>query len=100
MKTTNLKEITMRCSQKSIPFIIFFIAACIFIGIFAPGKMDIDSSGIYKSALAHQYSDHHPPLMAYMWHYLNFIYPGPLLMFLFNMALLWGALYILAPFQE
>ena len=82
--------------KKHIPLIIFFVAACIFIGTFAPGTMDIDSSGIYQNALAHQYSDHHPPLMAYMWHYLNFIYQGPLLMFLFNMALLWGALYILA----
>ncbi|PIZ32239.1 MAG: hypothetical protein COY39_05950 [Alphaproteobacteria bacterium CG_4_10_14_0_8_um_filter_37_21] len=68
----------------------------LYISIFAPGKMDIDAGGIYEHALAHQYADHHPPLMAYMWHYLNFIYQGPLLMFLINMALLWGALYMLA----
>lgn len=86
----------MTCLKKRLPLITFFIAACTFISIFAPGKMDIDSSCIYQSALAHQYFDHHPPLMAYMWHYLNLIYQGPLLMFLFNMALLWGALYILA----
>jgi hypothetical protein len=91
-----LKTLLMTTLKKYHPFIIFFIAACIFISTFAPGKMDIDSRGIYQSALTHQYSDHHPPLMAYMWHYLNFIYPGPLLMFLVNMALLWTALYILA----
>lgn len=53
--------------KNKLPLIVFLIAACTFISIFAPGKMDIDAGGIYEHALAHQYADHHPPLMAYMW---------------------------------
>jgi len=68
----------------------------IFCGIFFPGMMSSDSEAIYKEVLKHSYSDHHPPMMAYLWHYLNYLHPGPALMYLFNMLLLWASIYILA----
>ena len=65
---------------------IFFLVLCVgFVLSFYPGLMSDDSHGIYASAQAHQYNDHHPPLMAYLWHYLLFIKDGPAMMFLFNM---------------
>ena len=76
---------------------IFFLVLCVgFVLSFYPGLMSDDSHGIYASAQAHQYNDHHPPLMAYLWHYLLFIKDGPAMMFLFNMCLLWSTIYILA----
>jgi hypothetical protein len=62
---------------------------------FFPGLMTEDSHAVYAQARAHFYTDGHPPLMGLLWHYLNFIYPGPALMFLLNMALLWMGIYVL-----
>ncbi|TGW15102.1 hypothetical protein EIL50_02665, partial [bacterium NHP-B] len=72
------------------------VLACGYAWIFWPGWMSPDSWGIYKAALAHTYGDHHPPLMGYVWHYLIMIYDGPGLMLAVNMALLWGAVGVLA----
>ena len=78
------------------PYIFFFISLAVFLGIFFPGKMSPDSETMYASALAHSYSDHHPPLISLVWHYLNLLVAGTALMFLVNMLFLWGGLYILA----
>ncbi|UNM05675.1 MAG: hypothetical protein H6925_03930 [Holosporaceae bacterium] len=77
-------------------WILFFglLLACLF--VFYPGQLSPDSLSIYAQAQAHQYSDHHPPLMGYLWHYLDLIVKGPLLMYLINLGLIWSALYILA----
>ena len=75
---------------------IFWLCAFCYTAAFFPGLMTDDSRAVYAQALAHSYGDHHPPLMGLLWHYLNFIYSGPALMFLFNMALLWGGMYVLA----
>jgi len=76
-------------------YLLFAGLAILFTSLFLPGMMSSDSERIYKEVLNHSYSDHHPPMMAYLWHYLNQIYQGPLLMYLFNMLLLWGSIYIL-----
>lgn len=83
-------------NNSKLPYIFFFLSLAVFLGIFFPGKMSPDSETMYRHALAHSYSDHHPPLISFAWHYLNFLVPGTALMFLINMALLWGGLYILA----
>lgn len=91
MLTLLFKERTSKA-----PYIFFFISLVIFVSIFFPGKMSPDSQTMYAHALAHSYSDHHPPLISFVWHYFNLIIPGTALMFLVNMLLLWGGLYILA----
>lgn len=81
--------------QRIYNFIPIAFLSLIFASVFFPGMMSPDSKAIYNQALAHSYSDHHPPLMAYMWHYLNYLHKGPALMYLFNMLLLWAGIYIL-----
>lgn len=76
-------------------YLLFAGLAILFTSLFFPGMMSSDSERIYNEVLNHSYSDHHPPMMAYFWHYLNYIYQGPLMMYLFNMLLLWGGIYIL-----
>ncbi len=56
-----------------------------------PGQMSSDSALQYDMALTHQYSDHHPPMMSLWWGILDSFYKGPGLMFLFHLALLYGA---------
>jgi hypothetical protein len=68
----------------------------IFVMVFSPGLLSPDSKTIYSQALQHQYNDHHPPLMGYIWHYLNYVVKGPLLMHLINIALIWSCIYLLA----
>ncbi len=77
-------------------YILFFGLPLAFLFFFYPGQLSPDSLSIYAQAQAHQYSDHHPPLMGYLWHYLDLIVKGPLLMYLINLGLIWSALYILA----
>lgn len=73
------------------PFAIAFIGLfALHIALFYPGMMSVDSVGIYSDALKNAYSLHHPPFMGFTWHYLDKIYKGPALMYLFNMALLWS----------
>ncbi len=64
--------------------------------LFFPGLMSVDSISIYSEALKNSYSLHHPPFMGFTWHYLDKIHKGPALMFLFNMGLLWSAIYLLS----
>ncbi len=82
--------------NRKLPYVFFFLSLAVFLGIFFPGKMSPDSETMYAQALEHSYSDHHPPLISFVWHYLNLIVPGTALMFLINMILLWGGIYILA----
>tara|TARA_R110002050_G_scaffold54754_3_gene123884 strand:- start:7349 stop:8047 length:699 start_codon:yes stop_codon:yes gene_type:complete len=77
-------------------FLILFIGLFIFhVSLFFPGLLSSDSLSIYSEALKNNYSLHHPPFMALTWHFLNMIYEGPALMYLFNLVLLWSAIYIL-----
>ncbi|MDP2192981.1 MAG: hypothetical protein Q8K36_00420 [Alphaproteobacteria bacterium] len=83
------------CSPK-IPLYLFLAGIAVYIVLFFPGKLSADSSVIYAQALAHNYSDHHPPMMGYVWHYLNMLIPGPAIFFLLNVFLIWGCMYWLA----
>ncbi len=56
-----------------------------------PGVMSLDATGQYMAAKAGVYSDHHPPLMSFVWRYLDFIYPGPATMFLLHLLMLYAA---------
>jgi len=62
---------------------------------FHPGFLNYDSFVQYKEALAGQYTDWHPPVMAAFWRMLNFIDNGPLLMLVFQLSCLWISCYLL-----
>ena len=68
----------------------------LYILIFSPGLLSPDSENIYRNAVAHMYADHPPPLMAYLWHYLDLAIKGPRLMFYMNLLLLWGTSFTMA----
>lgn len=80
---------------------IFFFCHLIFLW---PGTLTPDSQGQYEAAVTGVYSDHHPFIMSFLWRYLDKIYPGPGLMLLTHLALLYGAVYFfmksVAPSKE
>ncbi len=57
-----------------------------------PGILTSDSQVQYAQAIAGAYSDHHPPLMSFVWRYLDKIIPGPGLMFGLHLSLLYAAI--------
>ncbi|OJU72933.1 MAG: hypothetical protein BGO07_01860 [Alphaproteobacteria bacterium 40-19] len=76
--------------------IYFFALVGIYFSIFYPGLMSDDSHYIYRMAKTGHYNEGHPPLMAIVWGLLDKAVSGPSLMFCLNMALLWGAVYLLS----
>lgn len=76
----------------------FYILGLLFvlnILIFWPGYMQSDSRAQYDQAITGQYSDHHPPMMSFIWHYLDQIHQGEGLMFVLQMVLLYSSMAIL-----
>ncbi|MDF2187446.1 hypothetical protein [Paraflavitalea sp. CAU 1676] len=61
-----------------------------------PGFLYIDSVDQYTQSIHFSYTDWHPPIMAGVWSLLNFIYKGPLLMLVMQLALLWTSFYLIA----
>jgi hypothetical protein len=56
-----------------------------------PGYMNWDASSQETQARAGQYGDGHPPLMAFIWHLLEKLVHGPILMLVMQTSLfLWG----------
>lgn len=89
-----LEKLNMHGTMKTIAAIILII------GIFHlwlawPGILSPDSQTQYAIALSGNYSDHHPPLMSFVWRYLNKIYPGPGMMLLLHLSLLYGSIFYL-----
>ncbi len=84
----------MKINSKSLPYIsigiLFFLSTI----ILWPGVMRPDSVTQFQQALQGNYSDHHPPLMAFYWGLLNAIYPGSGLLLTTQMLLLWGASFL------
>lgn len=70
----------------------FFLATLLW---FWPGFTLHKNELQYLQAVSGAYADHHPPLMAFIWHYLDLIYPGSGLMFLMQLSLVYGAIMIL-----
>lgn len=67
----------------------------LYASIFWPGLMTADSLDQYAQAVSGCYTNHHPPLMAWVWRLFNTIVPGPCLMLVFHVSLLFAALYFL-----
>ncbi len=58
---------------------------------FWPGIVSPDAASQYAAAVAGIYSDHHPPIMSFVWRYLDKIYPGPGLLFCMHISMLYSA---------
>lgn len=59
-----------------------------------PGFFQPDSMTQYQQAITGQYSDHHPPMMSFIWHFLDQIHTGQGLMFGLQMLLLYSAVAV------
>lgn len=64
--------------------------------VFYPGFMSPDSLAQYQQASVNVYSDWHPPIMAWVWRILSFIFVPPAGLLFFQLILLWGSIYLLA----
>lgn len=67
-----------------------------FIICFAPGGMSPDSFVQYQDAVKGVYTNLHPPVMAFVWHWLLFFQEGPLPMLCFQYLMLSAACYLLS----
>jgi len=63
---------------------------------FWPGLMSTDSFEQYVQAALHRYSDHHPPIMAWVWSLTDRVIPGPAGMLILHLSLLWIGLWSVA----
>lgn len=59
-----------------------------------PGIMSPDASSQYAAAVAGIYSDHHPPLMSWVWRQVNTIYSGTGIIYSMHLLLLYTAMGI------
>ncbi len=66
------------------------------VAAFYPGIMSVDSIQQYEQSLTRLYSDHHPPLMAWLWSLANHVVQGPQAIFMLHAALIWSALWLFA----
>ncbi|MDA1099143.1 MAG: hypothetical protein O2967_09180 [Proteobacteria bacterium] len=69
--------------------IVAVVVVLISLFAFYPGFMSADSSSQLLQARNNYYFDWHPAAMAYVWRWLDLIHPGPLLMLLLQLSLLW-----------
>jgi hypothetical protein len=67
---------------------------------FHPGYMSADSVDQLTQARSGLYTTHHPPLMAWLWSWLDRVTPGPIGMLVLQNVLFWSALGILAFFTR
>ncbi len=89
--------------QKKIsPLLVQHMPSCMlilffFINLFFrwPGNMSPDAKIQLKEATSGIYSDHHPPIMSFLWRILNNIFYGPGIILIFHLLLLYSACYIL-----
>ncbi len=79
----------------SSPFALVVLVGLLHLFCKWPGALNPDSQAQYQMAVAGVYNDHHPALMSFVWRYLNYIVPGPGLMFSFQICLLYGAIFYL-----
>ena len=61
-----------------------------------PGIMIDDARWQYQQVVDNSYEDWHPPLMAWIWRRLTFIYPGPAPMLILQLLLYWAGFVLIA----
>lgn len=71
-------------------------AAILTASAYWPGLMTWDPGRQYREALSGVIDDWHPPVMQWIWQRFIPLHPGPIPMLLFQLALYWGGLTLLA----
>jgi hypothetical protein len=61
-----------------------------------PGVMIDDARWQYQQSVDNAYEDWHPPLMAWIWHYMMLLVPGPGPMLLLQLGLYWAGIALIA----
>lgn len=61
-----------------------------------PGFMSVDSAAHLTEARGAFFSDHHPPILAFIWRYIDMVIPGPFGMLVLQLWLLWTGLHLIA----
>lgn len=64
--------------------------------LFYPGFVSFDTAHQWYQVRHGEYSDHHPPLMAFLWSLTEPLLPGPGTPFLFQVVIWWSALAVIA----
>lgn len=82
--------------QTWIVFLFVFVACAFTIVASYPGFMSPDSIDQYAQAKKNQYTDWHPPLMAWIWNKLLWIKDGPQPLLFLNNILYWVSILIIA----
>lgn len=90
----NLKS-SMPTRKTSIKFSVI-TGAILNVLVFYPGFMSPDSLNQFQQASTNVYSDWHPPIMAWVWRQLNYVFVPPSGLLFLQIALLWWAVYLLA----
>ncbi|WP_139016840.1 hypothetical protein [Candidatus Odyssella thessalonicensis] len=70
------------------------------LAIFWPGIAVPDSQAQYAQALTGNYDDHHPAMMAFIWHHLHPVMPGFGSMYLIQISFLYGGLFFILRTTE
>ena len=63
---------------------------------FYPGKLSTDGWYQLQEARTALYTDWHPPLLSWIWRYVEILHRGPALLFLLHAAMFWTGLGIIA----
>ena len=77
------------------PFICLCGIAILHLSLVWPGFWSGDTYGQYAMALTGVYTDHHPPMMSWLWGYLNQLLPGSGLLLILHFTWLYTAVFYL-----
>jgi len=62
--------------------------------VYRPGFMSVDSVAQLGEARSGAFTDFHPPILAFIWHYLDRLWPGPIAMLVLLDGLFWLGLAV------
>lgn len=77
------------------PYVLLLGSFLLHLLMFWPGIVSPDGASQFQTAKLNLYNDHHPPMMGFVWLFLNKIHAGPGLMWLFHMLMLYSSSFIL-----
>lgn len=92
MQTSIEKKTPMKLLLK--PFFLSCIGYITCASVFWPGILRPDSMSQMQQGIVGNFSDHHPPVMGFLWGMFNHLLEGPGLMLMFHLSLYWGAVYL------
>jgi hypothetical protein len=87
-----LQWLNHQLSDRTVYLLFFSLALLHFLSAY-PGGMSSDTWNQYTQALSGHFSDHHPPMMSFLWALLLKLYPGPAPMLCLSLSMLWASFY-------